>query len=676
MDPAREQPFQLGAWLVEPELNRLNLGEQVIHLEPKSMQVLLCLCRRPGKVVSADAIIAEVWDNRPMGENPVYKSVAKLRSALSEGTDAAEYIQTVPKKGYRLIAPIGPHVAQVENADSFPPGRSRLALPIMFGVLLGIALTIAFIWERPAKLPKLTGLSTFPGSHRQPSFAPDGQRFAFVDDGESGYSQIWTLSPEATAPNQLTFGESNKRRPRWSPDGETILFNRSGGVWSVSADGGDPVRLISDAYNANWSRRGDKIVFERNYEIWIANADGGAQNRVSIGDAGELPLSPRWPAFSPDGSEIVFFNTNATPMGTLWVVGVDGSDLRQLNFASAFGGAPVWSPDGKTVIYSSERDGNQNLWKVNVNDQTEEVLLTSSGNDNFPDLSANGQRLIYSNYSELFSLVKTNPDDGSEQLLHESRLRIVGPELSPDGQSLAFFGGSRIGGIQLFRMSANGSEAVEVTDNPGAAHALPHWAGDGSSLFFFLTERGDRFAAVSSTGGEPVVIAENWSWDTANGARVDPTRSSIIYSRLSGQVPVQTFIRDITSGEDTTFYATLEYPRWSSDGSRVTGALHTDRRFPGDIAVCPVAGNACNVVAERGRIPVWSRDNRFIYFVRGFGTSQDLFVVAADGSAPERPVMTMAPLIPLGPFYQVTEDGEVIWVRYELERTQLWVADL
>ena len=75
-------------------------------------------------------------------------------------------------------------------------------------------------------------------------------------------------------------------------------------------------------------------------------------------------------------------------------------------------------------------------------------------------------------------------------------------------------------------------------------------------------------------------------------------------------------------------------------------------------------------------LAMWSEDESEVYFVRGFGESQELFVVDASGDGGERFVMNMAPLFPLGPFYDVTADGAIVWVRYEKQKADIWVARL
>jgi len=97
--------FRLGQFIVEPTADRLMAvdGAERINLEPKSMAVLLVLAERAGQVVSSEELIHVVWHDRPMGDNPVYKSIAKLRRALADETGEPRYIETIPRKGYRLL---------------------------------------------------------------------------------------------------------------------------------------------------------------------------------------------------------------------------------------------------------------------------------------------------------------------------------------------------------------------------------------------------------------------------------------------------------------------------------------------------------------------------------------------------------------------------------------------
>lgn len=98
--------FMLGDWLVDVHAHRLERGDESSTLEPRLMAVLAELCRRPGEVVGADALLDACWPGEALGDNPVHKVVAGLRRSLQDSATAPRYIETIRKQGYRLVAPI------------------------------------------------------------------------------------------------------------------------------------------------------------------------------------------------------------------------------------------------------------------------------------------------------------------------------------------------------------------------------------------------------------------------------------------------------------------------------------------------------------------------------------------------------------------------------------------
>jgi len=99
--------FTLGDWVVDATTRRLQRGDDTVTLEPRPMAVLSELCRRPGEVVAADDLLQACWPGEAMGDNPVHKVIAGLRRALQDSATAPQYIETLRKQGYRLVAPIG-----------------------------------------------------------------------------------------------------------------------------------------------------------------------------------------------------------------------------------------------------------------------------------------------------------------------------------------------------------------------------------------------------------------------------------------------------------------------------------------------------------------------------------------------------------------------------------------
>ncbi len=143
------KPFRLGTWLVEPDLNRLSDGDRVIALEPRSMDLLTYLASQPGKTVSADDLLETVWHGRVLVDNTIYQAVAHLRKVLGEDIHNPRYIETIAKKGYRLICPVTPAAADGEVPKSAIPSPSgwqtrRRNLAIFAGIA-SIAVAIILI---------------------------------------------------------------------------------------------------------------------------------------------------------------------------------------------------------------------------------------------------------------------------------------------------------------------------------------------------------------------------------------------------------------------------------------------------------------------------------------------------------------------------------------------------
>jgi DNA-binding winged helix-turn-helix (wHTH) protein len=98
--------FRDGDWLVQPSLDRLSCESRVVHLRPKLMDVLAYLADHAGEVLPKDDIIAAVWAQQFLAESVLTRSITELRQALGDDPDAPRFIETVTKRGYRLIAAV------------------------------------------------------------------------------------------------------------------------------------------------------------------------------------------------------------------------------------------------------------------------------------------------------------------------------------------------------------------------------------------------------------------------------------------------------------------------------------------------------------------------------------------------------------------------------------------
>src|SRR5580704_5318863 len=102
----KEGALQIGEWIVNPSLDSISKGTETQKLEPRTMRLLLCLAGSAGEVVSVDRLLNEVWTGVVVGSASVYQSVSQLRKLLGDVDPEPTYIVTVPRTGYRLIAPV------------------------------------------------------------------------------------------------------------------------------------------------------------------------------------------------------------------------------------------------------------------------------------------------------------------------------------------------------------------------------------------------------------------------------------------------------------------------------------------------------------------------------------------------------------------------------------------
>jgi len=106
--------LRIDGWLVQPTLNLLTRDDANVRLRAQLMDLLLCLASRPGRVFAKEDLVAEVWEGRWIAQSALSRCVAELRAALGDDAQQPRVIQTITKRGYRLIAPVEAVAASVE----------------------------------------------------------------------------------------------------------------------------------------------------------------------------------------------------------------------------------------------------------------------------------------------------------------------------------------------------------------------------------------------------------------------------------------------------------------------------------------------------------------------------------------------------------------------------------
>jgi Tol biopolymer transport system component/DNA-binding winged helix-turn-helix (wHTH) protein len=546
--PARRL-LRFGSFEFDLQSGELRKAGVLLGLQDQSHKVLVGLLERPGNLVTREQLRQRLWPDGTFvdvdhGLNAV---INRLRETLGDSAESPRFIQTVPRRGYRFIAPVDDVAGTPppgaprggKGADSWLSSGRRAVL-----VLLALAVGAATMWSVATDRRSVTGralpamttrqLTSLAGSEGSPSFSPDGTRVTFHwQPGRAADSRIVVKSIEDDAMQELTRG-MNDSYPAWSPDGRWIAFARDdgprSGMYVVPAIGG-PVRRLyagSLSFGPSWSPDSRTLVFSATLPTTSLRDRDGLSRRpifrlsLDVLEARQLTFPAEWdvsPAFSPDGRTIVFVREWAH-LHDLYLVPAIGGEPRRLTFDNkAILGHPTWTNDGAAILFASSRAGTPEVWRVAVAGGTPERVPVAATAVADLALDHTGRRLAYVlGPSGRFAVPSSrafdrmhisafdlrNPASPPVKVAESSR-RDHAATFSPDGKRIAF-SSDRAGEVSnIWIADADGSNPVRLTHFEQGYTGSPRWSPDGEWVAFDSSSSEEEFDIflVRSAGGAP-----------------------------------------------------------------------------------------------------------------------------------------------------------------------------
>jgi Tol biopolymer transport system component/DNA-binding winged helix-turn-helix (wHTH) protein len=599
--------YSFGDVSVDEEGFRARRGAEALDLEPKALELLLLLVRRSGQLVTKAEIQSAVWPDTAVTESALTRVVAQLRKALEDDARDARYIETVPTRGYRFIAPVtagGPPAGPVASpppALPSPPPRPPSRRPLWLGLgglallaALGIAGGRAFRSEggrsgSRAERPVL--LSTAPGINGFPTFSPDGASLAFASD-RTGRFEIYVRALDATAAEvPVTRDGQQNVHPAWSPDGRWIVYASfgRGGLWIVPALGGAPRRISPIGARPAWSPDSRTIVFQSQtptHPLGYAAGSGSILYTVGLegGEPRALTARSGWghgsPSFSPDGARVAYAAGES-----VWTVRADGSGNRLVHDFRADLNHVLFARDGRSLYVAlvpwSPGDHGRPLLRLPLApDGSAARAPEPIGGDEMTRrgqlaLAPDGRRIAFVEAEARHGLeiVPLGPDGTAtaapRPLLPQLALRPLGPVFSPDGSRIAFSAYRPGGGWSLWIAEADGSRAEPVRAAPVSASYMT-WLADGRiALTEPLREKGgSRLVAFDPRTAREEVLLE--TSHRQSSARVTPAGAKVAYMRADRPEDVfQVWTATLPGGtprQVTRDPEGIGWPFWSPDG--------------------------------------------------------------------------------------------------------------
>ncbi|NNF58729.1 MAG: hypothetical protein HKN04_10865, partial [Rhodothermaceae bacterium] len=517
-----------------------------VHVQPKPMDVLVHLAAHAGQTVSRDELMEAVWPDVYVTEHALNRCVSQLRKLFGDDPRDPQVIETIPKAGYRLIAPVewlpGDSAAapldaldlRVSSSSVPMAGPMREERPVLAALVLAVVIGIATmaavaLSANPGSRASATRpLTVVPGTEGQAAWSPEGTRVVYVHGGEEGAEGLYVRALGVDTPRRLTDGPSDNS-PTWLPDGETIAFIRCGStqcdVFAVSASGGAVWRLADGpARGLSVSPDGRLLAFAASDSttpllgVMLLDRESGARQRLTTPPSGFVD---GWPRFSPDGAWVAF--TRRSRAGAdLYRVPVPGGPPQKLTDDHRPMAGHTWAADGRSLLFSSARTGVYALWRLPASGGVPERVVGPAVRDpGSPVVAPGGERLAVEDWVFEINLWES-AEDGAEPVRRASSvLWDKQPHLSADGQRLAFVS-NRSGFTEVWTAARDGSNLRRLTGFDGASVEHPRFSPDGQYIVFQVRTEVQADLYLIEANGVPLRrlttdeaddVAPRWSRD-------------------------------------------------------------------------------------------------------------------------------------------------------------------
>jgi len=415
------------------------------------------------KKVSGDVSLAADISFPETGGDPHRKAVLMIRQSLSADSayadvalhgDGLTSLQARDENGavtHEIQSNVnGPKRVRIQkvgqyfymymgSADAlrFAGGSMRVKLEEPFYVGIGICAHDKDASETAvfSKVDLVTGAQT---AVRQPSLS----------------STLETITVSSTDRRVVRVFPGRVEAPNWTPDGASLFFNGNGRLQKIAVNGGDVQLIDTDFAKGINNDHGispdgtmlaisDQSQAERRSIIYTLPLEGGMPTRIT-------QASPSyWHGWSPDGKTLTFVGER-DGNSDIYTIPVEGGEETRLTTATGLDDGPEYSPDGKYIYFNSDRSGTMQIWRMRPDGSGQEQVTSDEYNNWFPHISPDGQHMVFLTYDKEVSGHPENKDVMLRLINVENKgvsvlAKLFGgqgtinvPSWSPDSQRLAF----------------------------------------------------------------------------------------------------------------------------------------------------------------------------------------------------------------------------------------------
>jgi DNA-binding winged helix-turn-helix (wHTH) protein/Tol biopolymer transport system component len=448
-----------------------------VAIPPKELDTLLLLVENAGRIVGKQELLDKIWPDTFVEEGNLARHISYLRKRLSDASGKDDFIETIPKRGYRFRAPVKvvvnggtpasepiPVLREQTPRESIVGKRTYVMAALLAMVMLAVGAYYFTAKVRTQTTPKFRQLTFQRGNVFSARFAPDGQSIV--------YSAAWSgaLKPDlyatqinALAPRPMQIQDAQFVAAASNGDLAIRLRGRPpdaprGTLAIVPLAGGAPRKMLEDVWQFDWTPDGNSLAI-------IRFADQQWRLEYPIGKVlvASKTGSPDWIRFSRDGRSIAYVEHPSADdsSGFVSVTDLDGHTRRLTGEWGELNGL-AWSGDGREIWFSgSESGANSKLYAVGLDGKVRN-LFQMPGRLRLMDVSPGGKVLLTTENTRQQAYGYHLPDNKSVNLAWLDWTRGTG--LSRDGQWAVFDESAEGVGREygVFLRNMDGSQPVRI----------------------------------------------------------------------------------------------------------------------------------------------------------------------------------------------------------------------
>lgn len=532
MDQEDKQFFEFSDFRFDSNGGRLWRNDELISLSSKSSELLTLLLERNGEFVSKDEIFGSIWNDTFVEDGVLTQNIYILRKVLGKTPDGQQMIENKARFGYRITVPVrlGTSAPNLVPAEAAAVPRRRATRSFLFAAIaMGLLLVIGFFAYRAlfptftvstSKIEKIRFRKvTDTGKVGFPALSPNGEYAAYaVND--------FIVVNDLSASNETRLEIPGNKRigfMQFSADGESIFFRNRASVFlpsellNVSRFGGPAKKVAENVWGGfSVSRDGRLLAFvrsvptENRHAIVIRELENGSESEVvSVTSPEEIRLRSG-PALSSDAGRIAFIVERQNQgFDHVAIVDVKSKRNEKLKFKNLRQvESVVWGANDERLLIAGSEMKFYQLWEYGFSSGNLSRLTNDFNNYLYLTISADGKKLLSTQYNFYLNLWMLSADDLSEekQLTFgiSNRDGYLGIDHFPDGQIVYYSNEGESGDGNLWRMDPATGERRQLTKKAGKRNESPAVSSDGRHVYF-VSDRTGKLAIweIEADGSNP-----------------------------------------------------------------------------------------------------------------------------------------------------------------------------